>query len=235
MAITIRNKQPMMASMAGSPTFAAMLRSKEVRRPRGWLVALFSSLTLSTAIFCGMHALINGGGHGVEKRDNLPTIDFVRLRRDTNVTPNERRKPPPPPPPKSPPPTAKMSVATDTSTASAGIEVPGNLDLSASTGDGGPSVGTGMSDGDLVPLQRVNPVYPQEARRNKIEGYVKLELVISPEGGVIGAKIMESKPKGLFDSAAVQAVYKWRFKPKTVDGRAVEQKGTQRVVFELTK
>ena len=25
------------------------------------------------------------------------------------------------------------------------------------------------------------------------------------------------------------------FKPKTVDGRAVEQKGTQRVVFELTK
>ena len=92
-----------------------------------------------------------------------------------------------------------------------------------------------MSDGDLVPLQRVNPVYPQEARRNKIEGYVKLELVISPEGGVIGAKIMESKPKGLFDSAAVQAVYKWRFKPKTVDGRAVEQKGTQRVVFELTK
>ena len=44
-----------------------------------------------------------------------------------------------------------------------------------------------------------------------------------------------TKPKGLFDASAVTAVLKWRFKPKTVDGKAVEQRGVQKIEFTINK
>lgn len=235
MAIQVSHERMLSITPPAPPmTFAEMLRSKDVRRPRGWGPAFVISLALSLGMFWGMHALITVSGHGADKPETLPTIDFVRLKRDSEVTPNERRKPPPPPPPKAPPPTARMTVATEGPTGGPGIQVPGSLDLSPGTAGGGPAVATGM-DSDLVPLQRVNPVYPQDARRNKIEGYVKLELIVAPDGSVRSAKVVESKPKGLFDASAVTAVLKWRFKPKTVDGKAVEQKGVQKIEFTINK
>lgn len=215
-------------------TFADMLRSKDVRRPRGWLPALAGSIALSLGMFIGMHALITVSGHGANKPEALPTIDFVRLKRDSQITPNERRKPPPPPPPKAPPPTSKMTVATEATSDGPAISVPGSLDLSAGGGGGG-GVATSGFDSELVPLQRVNPAYPQDARRNRIEGYVKLDLLVAPDGSVRSAKVVESKPKGLFDASAVTAVLKWRFKPKTVDGKAVEQRGVQKIEFAINK
>ncbi|EIT68491.1 MULTISPECIES: energy transducer TonB [Hydrocarboniphaga] len=215
-------------------TFAEMLRSKDVRRPRGWVPALAASLALSLGMFIGMHALITVSGHGAKKPETLPTIDFVRLKRDSQVTPNERRKPPPPPPPKAPPPASKMTVATEAASDGPAITVPGSLDLSAGSGGGG-GVASGGFDSELVPLQRVNPAYPQDARRNRIEGYVKLDLLVAPDGSVRSAKVVDAKPKGLFDASAVTAVLKWRFKPKTVDGKAVEQRGVQKIEFTINK
>jgi protein TonB len=236
MAIELSQEQMLGLGRSRAPmTFAEMLRSKEVRRPHGWVPALGASLVFSFGLFWGMHALISKSGHGANKLETLPTIDFVRLKRDSNVTPNERKRPPPPPPPKSPPPPSKMTVATESTGTGPAIAMPGNLDLSAGSGGGGPGGGGVGFDSELVPLQRVNPAYPQDARRNKIEGYVKLELLVAADGSVRSAKVIESKPKNLFDSAAVTAVYKWRFKPKTVDGKAVEQKGQQRIDFALNK
>jgi len=96
-------------------------------------------------------------------------------------------------------------------------------------------VASGGFDSELVPLQRVNPAYPQDARRNRIEGYVKLDLLVAPDGSVRSAKVVDAKPKGLFDASAVTAVLKWRFKPKTVDGKAVEQRGVQKIEFTINK
>ena len=45
--------------------------------------------------------------------------------------------------------------------------------------------------------------------------------------------MLESKPKGLFEAAAVQAVLRWKFKPKVVNGQPVQQKGAQRIEFNL--
>ncbi|TBV12305.1 energy transducer TonB [Stutzerimonas kirkiae] len=86
---------------------------------------------------------------------------------------------------------------------------------------------------DAVALSQSVPVYPRQARQAKIEGQVTLELLIRPDGSVASARVLSSKPPRLFDSAALDAVKKWKFQPRTVDGVAVEQRARQTITFGL--
>lgn len=114
-----------------------------------------------------------------------------------------------------------------------------NVDLNASLGGGtfmGQMGGAGagaMFDGDIIPLQRIPPQYPRDAARNGITGWVQLEVLVNADGSVRSARVLESKPKGMFEAAAVQAVLRWKFKPKVVNGQPVQQKGAQRIEFNL--
>ncbi|WP_363319327.1 energy transducer TonB [Pseudomonas chlororaphis] len=85
----------------------------------------------------------------------------------------------------------------------------------------------------MVALDQQAPVYPRDARQAKIEGYVVLELAIRPDGTVASAKVLESKPRKLFDEAAISAVKRWKFQPRMVNGAAVEQRAKQTVRFDL--
>jgi TonB family protein len=56
---------------------------------------------------------------------------------------------------------------------------------------------------------KVAPVYPELARRMKIVGVVKLEIVVAPNGSVKDIKIVGGHP--LLANAVVDAVRKWRY------------------------
>src|SRR5690606_16866579 len=59
-----------------------------------------------------------------------------------------------------------------------------------------------------VLLQRVEPEYPQVARRRRIEGLVLLEAILDREGHVEpGIRVVQSVP-GL-DASAIAAVKRW--------------------------
>jgi protein TonB len=209
-----------------------------------FMQALGLAFLASTAFFTLLYSLISISGHGVEKAELLPTIDFVRLKRDTQTETLERRKPPPPPPPEAPPPPPKLNVATSETVQQAPptpFAMP-NLGLSMNVG-GGPFIGElgsgapmgGMFDGDIIPLQRIAPQYPRDAARAGINGWVKLEVLVNADGTVRSARVLESNPKGLFEASAVTAVMKWRFKPKIENGKPIEQRGSQRIEFSLRK
>lgn len=212
---------------------------------RGPFLPAFGAATVvSLALFWLMYAVISVTGHGVDNKETLQTIDFVRLKRDTQVETLARRKPPPPPP-EQPPPPQKMHIATEAATQTAApvpMEMP-SLGLSASI-SGGPFVGgmgggvaapmnSGLFDGDIIPLQRIAPQYPREAARAGITGFVELEVLVNADGTVRSAKVLNAKPKGLFDAAAVAAVMRWKFKPKVVNGAPVAQRGAQTIEFNL--
>ena len=189
-------------------------------------------------LFSLMYAVIHVGRHGVDKAESLQTIDFVRLRRDSQVESLERRKPPPPPP-KPPPPPSRMHVETAAVQAGGGGFAMPNVNLNANVGGGGflGQMGSGgaggLFDGDIIPLQRIPPQYPRDAARNGITGWVQLEVLVNPDGTVRSARVLEAQPKGLFEASAVQAVLRWKFKPKVVNGQPVQQKGAQRIEFNL--
>ncbi len=79
------------------------------------------------------------------------------------------------------------------------------------------------SDGDARPLVRVNPKYPIGAARDGIEGWVVLAFDINTIGQVVNISVVDSQPKRVFDKAAKQALKKWKYKAKSVDGKAVAQ------------
>ena len=71
-----------------------------------------------------------------------------------------------------------------------------------------------------VLLVKVEPVYPEVARRAGLSGKVTVSAVIGLEGGVESAEVLAST-NPLFDRAALDAVRKWRYRPATMSGRPV--------------
>jgi protein TonB len=207
--------------------------------PTRMLQAAGLALLFSLLVFGLMHTVITRTRGEMEKRMQLQTIEFVRLRRDSEVETLSRRKPPPPPP--APPPPAKMKIASETVTnpGLSGLEVP-SLNLKADVsgaalgGTKGPSAAA-LFDGDIVPLQCPPVSYPADARRAGISGFVQVEFVVNPDGSVRTARAVDSTPKGLFEAAAVMAAQRCRFKPKMVDGKPVEQRGRRKWNFDLNK
>ncbi len=66
-----------------------------------------------------------------------------------------------------------------------------------------------------------NPLYPEAARRARIQGVVVLECTIGKDGIVNDVKVLRGLPLGLTE-AAVEAVNKWRFQASTLNGKPVE-------------
>ncbi|PYQ30087.1 MAG: hypothetical protein DMF56_10210 [Acidobacteria bacterium] len=78
-----------------------------------------------------------------------------------------------------------------------------------------------------VVINRVEPHYPEVARKARISGIVIVECVIDKNGNVRDVKVLKPLPFGL-DQAAAEAVEKWKFKPGTLNGQPVD------VIFNLT-
>src|SRR5271154_5976130 len=77
------------------------------------------------------------------------------------------------------------------------------------------------SDNDIVrrAKSKVQPEYPDLARKMKITGTVKVQVVVSPNGTVKDAKVVGGHP--VLATAAVEAVKKWRFEPAAVESTGV--------------
>jgi protein TonB len=81
-----------------------------------------------------------------------------------------------------------------------------------------------MNNNEARPIVRVNPKYPMDAMREGTEGWVKLAFDINKVGKVVNISVIDSQPKRIFDKAARQALRKWKYQAKSVDGQAVYQK-----------
>jgi TonB family protein len=66
---------------------------------------------------------------------------------------------------------------------------------------------------------RVQPLYPDLARKMNITGTVKIEVVVLPNGVVKEAKVMGGHP--VLAGAAVDAAKKWRFEPAPAESTGV--------------
>ena len=158
-------------------------------------------------------------------------VDFVRLEDDQELE-IKKRKPDPPPPPDEPPPDMPKPEF-DSSDVSQGVDI-GAVDVNVDLNVGG--IGGFSSDGDYLPIVKVAPVYPRRAQTRGIEGYVLLEFIVTRTGAVTDPVVLESKPPGIFDRAAMNAALKFKYKPKVVNGEAIDVAGVRnRITFELEK
>lgn len=66
---------------------------------------------------------------------------------------------------------------------------------------------------------KVQPIYPELARKMNLSGTVKVQVVVAPNGTVKDAKVMGGHP--VLATAALDAVKKWRFEPASTESSGV--------------
>ena len=181
------------------------------------------------ALFFLMQAIIATNEANLDEGVKGKLLDFVRLQDDQEIE-TKQRKPKPPPPPDEPPPDMPKPDF-ESSDISQGVDIGAvSVDVSLSVEGGGFS-----SDGEYLPIVKVNPQYPRRALTRGIEGYVILEYVVTKIGTVRDPVVIEAKPPGIFNRAAINAALKYKYKPKVVNGEAIDVAGVKtRIVFELT-
>ena len=182
------------------------------------------------ALFFLMQAIIATNEANLDEGVKGKLLDFVRLQDDQEIE-TKQRKPKPPPPPDEPPPDMPKPDF-EASDISQGVDIGAvSVDVSLSVEGGGFS-----SDGEYLPIVKVAPQYPRRALTRGIEGYVILEYVVTKIGGVRDPVVIEAKPQGIFNRAAINAALKYKYKPKVVNGEAIDVAGVKTIVrFELTE
>jgi protein TonB len=195
-------------------------------------IAIIAAFAISATVFATLRTLTSQRGEVGEVRSAVK-IEFTRLRADTEVEEKKREKAERTKAQQAPPaPQVTAARATlDPGDGGADITAIATLveEQAALSGDLSSS---GGADRDALPLVRIEPDYPINARQNGIEGWAVVEFTISAAGTVKNARVLASEPGTTFDRAALNAVRKWKYNPKIVNGRPVERSGV-RVRFDF--
>ena len=165
-----------------------------------------------------------------------PVIEFVRLQQQTPRPEHHRQLPEPPrelPPPLQARPLPVENVELKALAPEIAMAVP-QLPLTFGNMMIGPVAQPAM-ERDAMPLSRPPPLYPYNAERKGVEGWVKLSFLVTEHGRVIDAVVIDAEPSGVFERAALTAVDKWKFKPRIVEGKPVAARMEQVVHFRLAK
>ena len=202
-----------------------------------YLSALLFGVLISFGLFFLMQSLIDSGEQHKNASAEGQIMDFIRIREDETLSIKNREKPKKPKPPKEPPPPPKLIVEKQVKPTMnrIKIEIP-NIDLPSIAGGGpflGNWAGNPLAEGDVLPIVRIDPQWPREALVEGIEGYVVVEVTIGADGSVKDVRVLQSKPRRMFDRNVIRAVLKWKFKPRIINGVAVERKAIQMLEFTL--
>jgi protein TonB len=92
-------------------------------------------------------------------------------------------------------------------------------------------VGGNVQESRLI--RKVEPVYPELAKRARVSGIVMLEVNVDEEGNVANVRVIRGHP--LLDQAAIDAVKQWKYSPTLLNGEPVPVIATVTVIFNLGK
>jgi len=99
-------------------------------------------------------------------------------------------------------------------------------------GIGGNAYHVGNGVGAPKVIYRVDPEFSEEARKNKWQGTVELQVIVGTDGKTHDISVSRSLGMGL-DEKAVESVRLWRFEPGTKDGKPVPVEVSVQVNFRL--
>lgn len=179
-----------------------------------------------------MHSLISANMVAPKEADERKVADIhmpdreIETQYDTEK-PDKPDEPDEPPPDMPEPEFDTPDVSPDALNMSA-PKIAGNLKI------GG--IGGFSSDGEYLPIVKVQPVYPRRALSRGIEGYVIVEFTVTKTGAVRDPLVIEADPQNVFNKAATKAALKFKYKPRVIDGEPVEVPGVRnKITFAIAK
>jgi protein TonB len=211
MAVQVFNDMPDAAVHRGEP-LSGSLRELNARRP---LRPHFSGRAIFIGITFALHLTVAFAFMQMQNRKHLieqaPPIEVSLI--------DEAPKAEPPPPMYTPPPMnvqytlPSPDVTIDTEVITTAIAT-----TAISSGDA-PSVAPPMVE-SVEYVRAAPPVYPKESQRRREHGTVVLRVLVDTEGRPAQIRVERSSGFERLDSAAREAVAKFRFRPYEVNGIA---------------
>jgi protein TonB len=93
---------------------------------------------------------------------------------------------------------------------------------------------SGVTSPSIIAESKVEPDYPEIARRSRVESRVILEAVIRSDGTVAEVTVLQCTRPGLgFEEEAIEAIRQWRYEPGRQNGVPVDVYFTVVVEFVL--
>ncbi|HEY1986333.1 MAG TPA: TonB family protein [Terracidiphilus sp.] len=139
------------------------------------------------------------------------------------------------PPPSNPgrtasanPPAPSHSTAAPTKSDSVALAVP-PAPAAKTTKSGAVRLKLAPGTVDNMLVKKVSPVYPLEAKVARVQGTVVLNATINTAGEVAGVDVVSGP--ALLQTAAVEAVKQWQYRPFSFNGMPIEVETTIHVVF----
>ena len=197
-------------------------------------IGIILGLVITAGLFWFMQYLIATADRELNEGASGHLIDFVRLKRDESIQRRQLKpkKPPPPDAPPPQPPTPQLDNLNPNAEKIAISAAPVETDIEMS---GGFSLGVG--EGDYLPIVKVAPIYPQRALSRSVEGYCVVQYTVTKNGTIRNPFVVEDQcTSTLFHRASIQAAMKFKYKPRVVDGQAIEVPGVQnKFTYEITQ
>jgi protein TonB len=197
-------------------------------------IGILIGVVVTAALFWFMQYLIETADRELNEGASGHLIDFVRLKRDESIQRRQLKpkKPPPPDAPPPQPPTPQLDNLNPNAEKIAISAAPVETDIEMS---GGFSLGVG--EGDYLPIVKVAPIYPQRALSRGVEGFCVVQYTVTRQGTIRDPFVIEDQcTSSLFHRASVQAAMKFKYKPRVIDGQAVEVPGVQnKFTYEITQ
>ncbi len=199
---------------------------------------IVGALLINLALFIVMERMSAQQPIMLTNANEILSVDFVRLKR-TPPPPEVKQRVKPPKKqallstPQLSVPSPKPMHIKDLTMTMPRMDIP--MTISGVPFKGAMGAGGIGSLQEAIPLVRISPLYPPSALSRKIEGRVKIIFTVNEEGKVLNPKVIASKPKGIFDRAALRAIRKWKFNKRLEEGEAVQWQTVQTIIFQMDK
>lgn len=196
------------------------------------IVAAFGGIAISMVLFAVIQAMTVERDYAPDLPTGIQDVEFVRVSEESSEPPQRRlpKRPPPPPPEDLPPPPPPLPPSS--------LNLSG-LSVALPTFNVRPRFkGVGLEKLELgetreaVAVSTPRPMYPTRAQRMKINGKVKVEFTVTPEGRVADIAILGAEPRGIFERTVLKGVARWRFKPRLENGKPVAVRIRQTIIFQ---
>lgn len=187
-------------------------------------VRMFVSILLAIPVVVGLFMVM----HSLIDRD-FENPDIKARKIAEIVQPDEeieleasQKKPDKVEDPEEPPPDMQMAeIDFDVDTDTANMAPTTAVEVNISTS------GMSSGDGEYLPIVKVAPIYPRRAQTRGISGYCIVEYTVTTSGAIRDPVAVDCQPEGVFEKASVKAALKFKYKPRVVDGEAIEVAGVQ--------
>jgi protein TonB len=183
------------------------------------------AILVTFGLFLIMQHLITRGSQLPHESPHYQMVDFIRTDQSTELQ-TRIQKPPRPPESSEQPPSPDLA-AVNTDQPEPGLMSAPRLSFTPNFQfDAGH--GLGFGDGELLPIVQIAPEYPRKALKSRVEGYVIVEFTVDTDGKAIAPRILEAQPSGVFDAVSLEAITRYRFRPRTINGQAVQVPGQRK-------